>query len=81
MAEVEIQLQVIIELLGLLIPEMQFSEKGAFVKFLDQMPLVLLDILFEFGLDLGVDGAIQCQDYRLLFTDDLGMRSGVHCLD
>jgi hypothetical protein len=34
-AEVEIQLQVIIELLGLLIPEMQFSEKGAFVKFLD----------------------------------------------
>ena len=81
MAKVEIQLQVIIKFLRLLVPEMQLSEEGALEKLLYVMPLILLDILFEFALNLGINRSIQGQYYRLLFTYYLRMGSIVHCLD
>ena len=61
MAEVEIKLQVIIKLLCLLVPKMQLSEEITLQELLNEMPLVLLYILFKLGLNLGVYRSIQGQ--------------------
>jgi len=61
MAEVEIKLQIIIKLLRLLVPKMQLSEEITLQELLNEMPLVLLYILFKLGLNLGVYRSIQGQ--------------------
>ena len=61
MAEVEIELQVIIKLLRLLVPKVKFSEEITLQKLLYEMPLMLLYILFKLGLNLGVYRPIQGQ--------------------
>jgi hypothetical protein len=60
---------------------MQLREKSALEKLLHQMPLMLLDIIFQLGLNLRICLATQSQDDRLLFTYYFRMGSLMHRLD
>lgn len=64
---------------GLLIPEMQLSEKCTLKELLYKMSFMLLDVLLKFILNLRVYFATQRQNNRLLFAYYFRMSPIVHC--